>query len=90
MQEALANAARHSHAKNVSATLDYGINYIEFVVHDDGRGFDPAQSQTGFGLRSMRERAESLGGRFWIESNGGEGTTLHVNFPLNGAKEEYV
>lgn len=55
---------------NGSVTLD---------VSDDGVGFDPTGSFPGhLGLRSMRERAESLGGTLQIESAPGEGTRIRV------------
>jgi signal transduction histidine kinase len=51
-------------------------------VADDGEGFDPSGSYPEhFGLESMRERAESLGGEFQVESRPGEGTTVRVRVP---------
>lgn len=49
-------------------------------MHDDGTGFDAAGASDGFGLRGMRERAESLGGTFVLTSADG-GTTVDVTVP---------
>jgi NarL family two-component system sensor histidine kinase LiaS len=82
MQEALANVARHSGAGEVKLSLTYHPQAVEFVVDDDGAGFDPNQRHNGIGLDSMRERAGSLGGDLLIESRQGEGTSVTVKIPL--------
>ena len=82
LQEALANAARHSSAKNVLVRLIDLENILEFTVSDDGVGFDPQQQSTGMGLDSMRERTWSLKGEFYIESQSGKGTQVRVILPL--------
>jgi signal transduction histidine kinase len=51
------------------------------VVEDDGHGFDTAQQTEGFGMRSMRERAETLGGTFTLTSVPGRGTTVRIDIP---------
>ena len=50
---------------------------------DDGVGFDPAGAAThnGFGLVSMRERAESIGGAFQLDAAPGRGTAVEVDLP---------
>ncbi len=77
--EAVANAARHGHAGNVRVRLAAG-EAVELTVLDDGVGFDTAAagSGRGFGLVSMRERIESLGGRFTISSYPSTGTRVEV------------
>jgi signal transduction histidine kinase len=53
-------------------------------VHDDGRGFDTSDADTlgvGYGLRSMRERAERLGGELKVWSLRGVGTEVEVRIP---------
>ena len=59
------------------------MKYIVAIVWDNGAGFDPrAAFRSGrLGLTGMRERAEMLGGKMWIESNPGEGTTVHLEVP---------
>lgn len=79
--EAVTNAANHSGADRVSVALatDAGVR---LRVQDEGTGFDPAavsrSARGGFGLASMRERAERLGARLTIESGPGQGTCVEV------------
>lgn len=48
-------------------------------VSDDGIGFDPDKvNGSGYGLVSMRERAEAFGGTLWLDSKPGHGTTVNV------------
>jgi signal transduction histidine kinase len=81
LQEALANAARHSSADNVEVALDYGENTVQLTIIDDGLGFDTKEHHDGMGLDSMRERAESLDGHFIILSTPGEGTRVVITLP---------
>jgi signal transduction histidine kinase len=81
-REAIANAVRHGHARVIDITLRNGDG-VWLRVTDDGDGFDlsaPRSSQS-YGLTSMRERTESLGGRFSIASTPGGGTTIEVALP---------
>ena len=86
LQEALANVAKHAHARQVNVTLSYMPDRILLDVQDDGDGLhattpDPQHSM-GFGLQSMRERVTSLGGTLNLESEPGSGTTLVIEAPL--------
>ena len=81
VREAITNAGRHGGATSVSVELSNG-NGTLLRVADDGEGFDPGNTRAGgFGLVSMRERAESLGGRFTLASVAGEGTSIEVRLP---------
>jgi ligand-binding sensor domain-containing protein/signal transduction histidine kinase len=81
-QEALANIARHSHANHVSIALLYNVGKVSLTIEDDGCGFDMAQKPKGVGLRSIKERAESIGGQIIIESNTDKGTRIEVSIPI--------
>lgn len=82
-QEALANVAKHSGAGNVEVDLIYSSDSLTLRVADDGSGFDPAETRgEGFGLQSMRERLETLGGRVEVESAPGKGTRITCVCPL--------
>jgi signal transduction histidine kinase len=87
VQEAVSNAARHSGARKVGISLDFGSSAVVTEVRDDGTGFDPAgfhqpqESGRGLGLLGMRERAELFGGDVDIESGPGKGTTVRVRIP---------
>lgn len=88
-QEALANIRKHARAGNVTVTLSYMEDLVVLDVQDNGAGFDPdgvldaAWNGSGFGLRAMRQRVESLGGRLLVESDTGAGSTLVVEVPDN-------
>jgi signal transduction histidine kinase len=75
--EAITNAARHGCADLVRIELENG-DAIRLRVADTGRGFDPSAPSRGFGLVSMRERAQSLGGEFRVTSRPGKGTEVEV------------
>jgi ligand-binding sensor domain-containing protein/signal transduction histidine kinase len=82
VQEALSNVARHSHATRVELSLSYGTDAVEIAVIDNGSGFDPEAKPAGIGLRSIRERVESLHGSVELESSRGRGTLLRARLPL--------
>jgi signal transduction histidine kinase len=84
MQEAMTNIAKHSQATQVNLTLNETLKELELIVEDNGRGFDPTQNTTGFGLQSMRERTEALDGLFYLNSQPGQGCRLHLNIPQGG------
>jgi signal transduction histidine kinase len=92
IQEALNNVRNHSGAD--SATVRFSVEDGELVVsvEDNGCGFTPGQrAPTGwphFGLQTMRERAEAVGGRFELDSELDRGTIVRVRVPLNGVSSE--
>ncbi|WP_432975637.1 sensor histidine kinase [Dactylosporangium sp. CA-233914] len=80
--EALGNAARHAEASQVTVRLAGDERQVVLEVIDDGAGFDPQEPQPGhLGLRSMRERAELLGGTLEIRSAPGSGTVVRAALP---------
>ncbi|QRN83999.1 HAMP domain-containing protein [Chloroflexota bacterium] len=83
VQEALANVARHSSAKQVKVTLKKADKRFELSIQDDGIGFDTQKFYDGIGLESMKERAESIGGEINIMSEIGSGTRIAVSFSTN-------
>ena len=90
MQEALSNVAKHSQASHVSLSLNKSDHRLEFVIKDNGIGFDPGETIVkrspwgGLGLLSMKERTELSGGFLKAESAKGEGTTIRASWPLSG------
>jgi signal transduction histidine kinase len=77
--EAVTNAAKHSGVRGVRVELARLGDGARLLVVDRGRGFDPTRrSVPSFGLTSMKERAEALGGRFQIRSKPGGGTEVEV------------
>lgn len=88
-QEAIANARKHANCLKVEVRLEFDDTGVTLSVADDGRGFDPASvaegptPEGGFGLSSMAERVQQLGGRFEIASGigNGAGTTIIAGIP---------
>src|SRR5580704_14154149 len=85
VQEALNNANRHAHAKNVSADLKQSANSISVKIEDDGSGFDPKRTR-GMGLLGMEERVKRLGGTLTIESRPGTRTIIRAELPVETNK----
>lgn len=80
-QEALSNVAKHARASKVRVTLSYMEDVVSLDVKDDGRGFEEASSNGGFGLTAMRQRVSGLQGSLTIESGEGLGTALSATVP---------
>jgi signal transduction histidine kinase len=85
VQEALNNAQRHAHAKNVVVELAQASGAIRVKIVDDGSGFD-AKRTRGLGLLGMEERVKRLGGRITVASQPGAGTTIEAEVPLTGKR----
>ncbi len=87
-QEALNNALKHAHARQVQVRLDFGDAATWLEIQDDGVGFELAAAQAGGGqgLPGMRERVQTIGGRLKIESAPGQGTRVIVEVPTGGGK----
>ncbi len=85
-QEALNNAAKHSHANKVVVTLERVGRHLRLAVEDNGDGFDlplvleGGSWRRGLGLESMRERTELAGGSFKIETSPGLGTRVKATW----------
>ncbi len=78
-KEAVNNAARHSECSRVEIDFHVeGGGGIFLQIADDGRGFDFPREFDGNGLSNMKSRAEKISGRFEIESELGNGTTIKV------------
>jgi PAS domain S-box-containing protein len=84
-QEALNNVAKHADASQVTVDLCCGPGWALLRVCDDGKGFDPADVETGrMGLSIMRERAEGVGASLEIDSRPECGTQLLVDWREGG------
>jgi two-component system sensor histidine kinase UhpB len=71
--EALTNVAKHAQATEATVVLEIEDETLRLTIRDDGIGFNPEglanhEKDRGWGLLTMAERTEALGGRFWIES----------------------
>jgi len=93
IQEALTNVRKHAGASATAVRVTSDDGFVTFRIEDNGRGFDPARRlldrDSGFGLHSMRERMESIGGTLAVESAPGRGTALIARVPaLPGASHD--
>jgi signal transduction histidine kinase len=88
VQEALNNASKHAHAHLVTVALQSDqADSLRATIVDDGTGMidkqlRDSQSGSGLGMKTMRERAVSLGGTLRVDSSPGAGTTIEVLIPL--------
>jgi signal transduction histidine kinase len=89
VQEGLRNLKKHSGAEEAKVDLKMTGERLEVTVRDEGYGFDSQglRKNEGLGIRSMEERARSLGGKFEVRSELGKGTTLRAWLPLKSAGE---
>jgi ligand-binding sensor domain-containing protein len=81
-KEALHNVARHSSARQVQVGLAVADGRLVLSVADDGTGFESEAGSSGHGLRSMKRRAEGLGGTLDVKSAPGTGTRLRLAVPV--------
>lgn len=81
IQEALTNIAKHSDAERAEIDLSLHENGIELRIGDNGRGFEAHSTEQGLGLLGMRERVESLGGSYALETQPEQGTVITVTIP---------
>ena len=81
VQESLTNIHKHADATMVTLGLQQHAGQIYLSIADNGKGFDPAQNTTGFGLQGMRERVASAGGQFAIYSKSENGCRISVSLP---------
>jgi signal transduction histidine kinase len=82
-QEALTNVARYAQATRATVTVTADEGVVRLVVSDDGVGFDPVRAagpdgRQSWGLLTMAERTEAVGGRLWIDSDPKQGTQVVV------------
>lgn len=94
-QEAFNNIIKHANAKKVTTDFYFNENLISVIISDDGVGFDLEKfnyskvTNKNYGLASMMERANVLGGNLEIESTIGKGTKVHFEIPtINYAFKE--
>ena len=85
--EAITNVVRHADAANMEVNLKFDPKKFRMTIIDDGRGFEgqPASVGSGghFGLKGMRERAESIGAKLTVDSKPQQGTTVAVEAAIN-------
>ncbi len=94
VREALFNAFKHAGCSDARVTLSRVDDQLLLVIEDQGSGFDTERlfnegpNGNGFGLMSMRERLQLLGGEFGIESRPGEGTRVTLRAPVHAERDD--
>ncbi len=89
VRELVMNIIKHAEARMLKISVQREKQMILLLVADDGKGFNSMEiNPTSFGLFSVRERMNHLGGTFEIESSPGQGTTMVLKAPLLTAVEE--
>ncbi|MCK5420913.1 MAG: ATP-binding protein, partial [Deltaproteobacteria bacterium] len=92
VRELLTNIAKHAHTQKAKVSIRRDNTNIRVCVEDDGVGFTPSYGEGfhpadgGFGLFSIGERLDFLGGQFNIESESGRGTRVIMVAPLKDEK----
>jgi len=87
--EAVVNALRHSKATKIEVEVQYLRCSVRIFVRDNGCGINPdlvqQESDSYWGLREMRDRADTIGAQFGIWSRPGAGTEVRIAIPFNAA-----
>lgn len=84
IQEALANILRHADASEVKLDISKRSNELFIHIRDNGKGFNMDQhddKKASYGLKTMQERSEELGGTFTVRSNIDQGTYIDIRIP---------
>jgi CheY-like chemotaxis protein len=88
VRELLFNVVKHAHARSATVNVRRIDHHLQVIVSDQGIGFDPSEMPAageggrGFGLFSIRERVELMGGSLVIESNPGQGSRFILSLPV--------
>lgn len=83
VRELLINVAKHAQARHAKVVITKAEDWLRIQVEDDGVGFDVAKSRAaGFGLFSIRERLDHIGGHLKVKSKPGHGTKVTLTIPL--------
>ncbi|MDY0407829.1 sensor histidine kinase [Paracerasibacillus soli] len=84
VQESLSNTLRHANATDVKIEISQRNQELFVHIRDNGIGFDinrDKNKKASYGLKTMQERSQELGGTFTIRSNKDEGTYIDIRIP---------
>ena len=79
VQEAVSNAVKYAGSACIQVELALENNDLSILVADDGKGFDMSRKTKGIGLRTIWQRAETIGAEVELGSSPGKGTRLKIN-----------
>lgn len=89
IQESLSNILRHADATEVKLYIRNKPSELFLHISDNGNGFDLSEDKkTSYGLKTMQERCEEIGGTFAIRSKKGEGTHIDIRIPITGGEND--
>jgi signal transduction histidine kinase len=86
VQETFNNIYKHSHATQLEVACAYRDDLFHIRISDNGRGFDPQNMASGFGINNMRDRAQDIGATLTLKSTPQLGTTITVECRVNASK----
>ncbi|NDY74084.1 sensor histidine kinase [Desulfobacter hydrogenophilus] len=91
VRELLHNIIKHANASKITIHLSQGAHFFEICVTDNGIGFDPEKQykSIGFGLFSIRERFNAIGGKFTVLSESGAGTRAILRILHNSLRKHH-
>lgn len=83
IQECIQNIHKHAEATKAKISLKQTKKHLEVVIEDNGKGFDPKKTNTGIGMKNIRERAKEMGAKLTIDSGGaGSKTKITLLIPI--------
>ncbi len=82
-QEGITNIIKYAGASEIMLSINKESGRLILVLSDNGKGFDPSGTHSGYGLRNMKQRAENLGGTFELTSQKGKGTVIRITVPVS-------
>ena len=82
LKEALNNAIKHSNASKIKVEFARTLVMLRIEIKDDGQGFDAKTILAGYGLKTMKDRAEESNASLTIHSSQGDGTSIYIQWPL--------
>ncbi len=88
LKEGISNGLRHGGATAFWFELKEKGGKVNFLLSDNGNGLKISDLHEGFGIQGMHNRAESLGGDVWFETEPGEGFEIHLVLPSDEKKEQ--
>ena len=82
-QEFVQNAQKHSSATETSLQLSINHNDLNITIEDNGKGFNPSETSTSFGLSNAKSQVALLNGEINIDSSLGNGTVILISIPIS-------
>ena len=80
IQEAVCNTTKHSFATELSVSCKLSNGKHLIIIKDNGKGFDPSCTKSGFGTINMKQRAKSINGKLNIYSYPNHGVSVELEF----------